>query len=187
MAGRQLIFQPPKFNWHAEDQQLVFDEWKGQIILTLWASSIKKDIWFATIIGYLGKEGFKRWHMLPISRDEEAQKDPETVFKAIAEHPWSLNLILDLQWYKTRRQWVNQPTWPADQELSRKMSVQRCQYTTDEKLVRRTELLFHMTKHFEVKKWVRSKKNQEDVKYPALLQYAKEQWDDGERFQLSQV
>ena len=59
MAGGQLVFQLPKFNWHAEDQQLVFDEWKGQITLALRASSINQDIWFATIIGYLGKEGFK--------------------------------------------------------------------------------------------------------------------------------
>ena len=79
------MFQPPKFDWHTEDQQLAFDKWKGQITLTLRASSIKNDIWFATIIGYLSKEGFKRWNTLPISRDEEAQKDPEAVFKAIAD------------------------------------------------------------------------------------------------------
>ena len=52
--------------------------------------------------------------------------------------------------------------------------MERCQYSTDEKLVCRTELLFHATKHFEVKKWVCSKKRREDVTYQALLQYAKE-------------
>ena len=31
-------------------------------------------------------EGFKRWNTsLPISTDEQAQKDPERVFKAIAD------------------------------------------------------------------------------------------------------
>ena len=85
MAGGQLVFQPPKFDWHAEDQQQAFDEWKGQITLALHASSINRDIWFATIIGYLGKEGFKHWNTLLISTDEEAQKDPEKVFKAIAD------------------------------------------------------------------------------------------------------
>ena len=40
-------------------------------------------------------------------------------------------------------------------------------------MVHRTELLFHATKHFEVKKWVRSKKRREDVTYQALLQHAK--------------
>ena len=77
MAGGQLVFQPLKFDWHAKDQQLAFDEWKGQITLALRASSINRDIWFASIIRYLGKEGFKRWNTLPISTDEEAQKDPE--------------------------------------------------------------------------------------------------------------
>ena len=32
--------------------------------------------------------------------------------------------------------------------------VMKCQYTEAEKLVCRSELLFHVTKHFEVKKWV---------------------------------
>ena len=51
--------------------------------------------------------------------------------------------------------------------------VERCQYQTEaEKTVCRTELLFHATKHFEVKKWVRLKR--EDVTYQALLQHAKE-------------
>ena len=43
-----------------------------------------------------------------------------------------------------------------------------------EKLVCRTELLFHATRPFEVKKWVQSKKWQKDVMYTTLLQYAKE-------------
>ena len=41
-------------------------------------------------------------------------------------------------------------------------------------MVHRTELLFHAMKHFEVKKWVRSKKKREDITYTALLQHAKE-------------
>ena len=40
-------------------------------------------------------------------------------------------------------------------------------------MVCRTELLFHATKHFEVKKWVRSKKKREDITNTALLQHAK--------------
>ena len=174
MAGGQLIFQPPKFDWHAEDQQLAFDEWKGQITLALRASSINRDIWFATIIGYLGKEGFKWWNTLPISTDKEAQKDPEKVFKAIADtlevstSYW--NHIDEI--YSDIKQGDNESTDQLDQRI--KNLVERCQYSTEEKLVRRTELLFHATKHFEVKKWVRSKKRREDVTYQALLQYAKE-------------
>ena len=81
----QLVFQPPQFNWNADDQQFAFDEWKGQITLALRASSIKKEIWFATNVSYLGKEGFRRWNTLPISKDEAAQQGPEAVFQAIAD------------------------------------------------------------------------------------------------------
>ena len=59
MASGQLVFQPPKFNWHSEDQQQAFEEWKGQITLALTASNFREEIWFATIIRYLGKEGFQ--------------------------------------------------------------------------------------------------------------------------------
>ena len=53
--------------------------------------------------------------------------------------------------------------------------IERCQYATEaEVTVCHTELLFHATKHFKVKKWVCSKKWQEEVTYTALLQYAKE-------------
>ena len=59
MAAGQLVFQPPKFDWNAEDQQLAFAEWRGQIELALEVSSIPQRVWFATIVGYLGKEGFR--------------------------------------------------------------------------------------------------------------------------------
>ena len=173
MAGGQLIFQPPKFDWHTEDQQQAFDEWKGQITLALRASSINRDIWFATIIGYLSKEGFKRNTIL-ISTDEKAQKDPEKVFKAISDtlevstSYW--NHINEI--YSDIKQGENESTDQLDKRI--KNLVERCQYSNEEKLVCRTELLFHATKHFEVKKWVRSKKRREDVTYQALLQYAKE-------------
>ena len=84
MAG-QLVFEPPKFDWNAEDQQLAFAEWRGQIELALEVSNIHRDIWFATIIGYLGKEGFRWWSTLPISKDANGKKDPEAVFQAIAD------------------------------------------------------------------------------------------------------
>ena len=64
-------------------------------------------------------------------------------------------------------------TEQLDQRI--KNLVERCQYKTKaEKMVHRTELLFHATKHFEVKKWVRLKKKREDIMYQTLLQHAKE-------------
>ena len=59
MVTEQLIFQPPMFDWQAENQQCAFEEWKGQVTLALRASSINKNVWFATIVGFPGKEGFR--------------------------------------------------------------------------------------------------------------------------------
>ena len=84
MATGQLIFQPPKFNWHIADQQLAFEEWKGQVILGLKASNIDRERCYATIVGILGKEGFKQWNNLPTSKQEENKRNPNEVFKAIA-------------------------------------------------------------------------------------------------------
>ena len=61
-------------------------------------------------------------------------------------------------------------TRPTYKESSREVSVHGGRKT----VACRTKLLFHVTKHFEVKKWVHSKKRREDVTYTALLQYAKE-------------
>ena len=74
--------------------------------------------------------------------------------------------------YSNVKQGEHEPIDKLDQRI--KNLVEKCQYTEAEKLVRRTELLFHAMKHFEVKKWVWSKKQREDVTYTALLQYAKE-------------
>ena len=163
MAGGQLVSQPPKFDWNAEDQQLAFAEWRGQIELALEACSIQRDIWFATIIGYLGKEGFRQWSTLPISKDANAKKDPEAVFQAIVE---TLEVSTSYwnhidEMYSDIKQGDDESIDKLDQRI--KNLVEKCQYTEAEKLVCRTELLFHATKHFEVKKWVRSKTRQEDV------------------------
>ena len=59
MASGQLILQPLKFKWHIEDQQLAFEEWKGQMVLALKVSNIDRERWYAIIVGFLGKEGFQ--------------------------------------------------------------------------------------------------------------------------------
>ena len=96
--------------------------------------------------------------MLPISKDEVAQKDPKAVFQAITE---TLE-VLTSYWnnineiYSDIKQGHDKSIDKIDQCI--KNLVEKCQYTETEKLVFRTELLFHVTKHFEVKKWVWSKK-----------------------------
>ena len=84
MVTGQLMFQPPKFDWHADDQQTAFKEWQGHMTLTLEASNIPQERWYASIIGFLCQEGFQCWQHLDISKKPEEKKEPEKVFKAIA-------------------------------------------------------------------------------------------------------
>ena len=127
-----------------------------------------------SIFGFLGKEGFKWWNILPISK-QEAKKNCDKVFKAITD---TLEVAISYwnyidEMYSDIRQGEHKSTDQLNQCI--KNIVKRCQYQTKaEKMVHRTELLFHATKHFQVKKWVRSKKRREDITYQALLQHAKE-------------
>ena len=88
--------------------------------------------------------------------------------------------------YSDIRQGEQESTDQLDQCI--KNIVKRCQYSTEvEKLVCRTELLFHATKHFEVKKWIRSKQKRKDVTYEALLQHTKEHEATVNDFQQTQL
>ena len=94
-----------------------------------------------------------RWNTLPISKDVEARKNPEVVFKAIADTLEVLTSYWNYidEMYSNIRQGEHESTDQLDQLT--KNIVERGQYSSEaEKLVCRTELLFHVTKHFEVKK-----------------------------------
>ena len=188
MATGQPIFQPLKFDWHVEDQQLAYEEWKGHVILALEASNIERERWYATVVGFLGKEGFKWWNTLPISKDEVNKKNPKALFKAIADtlevstSYW--NHINEM--YSDIKQGEHETTDQLDQCI--KDLVVRCQYGTEnEKTVHWTELLFHAMKHSEVKKWVRSKKKREDIQYTAPSPVCQGAQNDCQRLQLTQV
>ena len=123
----------------------------------------------------LGTKGFKRWQHLDISKKDE-KKNPENMFKAFADtlevstSHW--NHINEM--YSDIRQGEQETTDQLDQHI--KILVERCDCTTEnEKKQCRLELLFHATKHFEVKKWVRSQTAQnETVTFNKLLQHAKQ-------------
>ena len=175
MVG-QLIFQPPTFHWLSEDQQTAFQEWQSHINLTLEASNIPQERWYARIIGFLGTEGFKRWQHLKISKKDNEKKHPENMFKAFAdtlEVSTSYWNYID-QMYSNIRQGEQETTDQLDQCI--KILVERCGYTSpEEKTQCQLELLFHTTKHFKVKKWVRLQTAlNETVTFNKLLQHAKQ-------------
>ena len=176
MASGQLIFQPPTFHWPSEDQQTAFKEWQSHVTLALEASNIPPERWYASIVGFLGTEGFKQWQHLNISKKDDEKKHPENVFKAFAdtlEVSMSYWNYID-EMYSDIRQGEQETTDQLDQHI--KILVERCGYTSpEEKTQWQLELLFHATKHFEVKKWVRSQTAlNETVTFDKLLQHAKQ-------------
>ena len=131
MAG-QLIFQPPTFHWPSEDQQMAFKEWQSHITLMLEASNIPRERWYASIIGFLGTEGFKRCQHLEISKDVERRKTPEDVFTTFANtlevstSQW--NYIDEM--YSDICQGEQETTDQLDQCI--KILVEKCGYPTNE-------------------------------------------------------
>ena len=131
MAG-QLIFQLPTFHWPSEDQQTAFQEWWSHITLTLEVSNIPQDRWYASIIGFLGTEGFKQWQHLEISKNDDLKKILENVFTAFAN---TLEISMS-HWnytdemYSDIRQGEQETTDQLDQCI--KMLVERCGYTSAE-------------------------------------------------------
>ena len=101
---------------------------------------------------------------------------PEVVFTAftntleVSTSQW--NYIDEM--YSDMRQGKQETTDQLDQHI--KILVEKCGYPTNEEKERcQLELLFHVMKHFEVKKWVRSQTTlKETVTFDKLLQHAKQ-------------
>ena len=94
---------------------------------------------------------------MPIPKDANGKKDPEAVLQAIMD----MLEVLTSYWNHIDEMYSN--VKQGDESIDKldqriKNLVEKCQYMKAEKLVHRTELLFHATKHFEMKKWVWSKK-----------------------------
>ena len=93
-------------------------------------SNIKKERWYATIVGFLGKEGFKWWNTLPISKDEVNKKNSKAVFKAIADTLEVLTSYWNhIKKYSDIKQGEHETTDQLDQHI--KDLVERCQYGTE--------------------------------------------------------
>ena len=104
----------------------------SHITLMLEASNIPQDRWYASIIGFLGTEGFKHWQHLEISKNDDLKKIPNNMFKAFANtlevsmSHW--NYINEM--YSNIRQGEQETTDQLDQCI--KILVKRCGYTSAE-------------------------------------------------------
>ena len=129
MAG-QLIFQPPTFHWPSEDQQMAYEEWRSHVTLALEASNVPQDRWYASIIGFLGMEGFKRWTHLDISKDIERKEESRERLPSLHKHSRSVNVPVELHRWNVQRHTTGRPRnhWPArptHQDTGRKVRLSK--------------------------------------------------------------
>ena len=108
-------------------------------------SNIEKERWYATIVGFLGKEGFKWWNNLPISKQEENKKESRQIFKSIGntlEVSTSYWNHID-EMYSDTTEEEHKSTDQLDQCI--KDLVERCQYQTKaKKMVHAEQSCFFM-------------------------------------------
>ena len=106
-------------------------------------------------------------------RGEEA---PWKHVQGLCGHFRSLDIPMELHWWDVQWHQTGQTRNHDQLDQHIKILVERCSYTTEnERKECQLELLFHATKHFEVKKWVRSQTAQgEKVTFDKLLQHAKQ-------------
>ena len=157
MAG-QLIFQPPTFHWPSEDQQTAYEEWRSPRHPCLRSvqcpprQMVCKHRWFP---------GHRRLQEMDPPRHLQKHRGKEESrqrLPSLRKHSRSVNVPVELHRRDvpaTYDRCEQETTDQLDQRI--KILVEKCGYqSNEEKERRRLELLFHATKHFEVKKWVRS-------------------------------
>ena len=112
---------------------------------------------------------------MDISKDPKLKKNPENMLQAITDTlEVSMSYLNHIdEMYSDIRQGEQETTDQLDQCI--KVIVKNCGYMSEqEKKKCQLELLFHATKHFEVKKWVRSQTAQnKTVTFDKLLLHAK--------------
>ena len=166
MATGQLIFQPPKFDWHNEDPTNSIWRVERPSCTSPWSIQHGKERWYATIVGFLGIEGFKWWNTLPISKNENDKKDPEAVLKAITdtlEVSTSYWNHID-EMYSDIKQGEHDSTDQLDQCI--KELVERCQYSTeDEKMVLSNQSWFSMQQSILKSKYGSDKRKRERMSH----------------------
>ena len=176
MAG-QLIFQPPTFHWPSEAQQTglwgVAESCNPHIgsIQYPQREMVCQHHWFP---------GHWRFQEMATSQYLQRHRKKENTggrLHHLRKHLRSFNVPVELHWWNVqwhKRQGEQETTDQLDQCI--KILVEKCGYpSTEEKERCWLELLFHATKHFEVKKWVRSQTAlKETVTFNKLLQHAKQ-------------
>ena len=160
----------PQMDWGAADRVAEFESFKARMQMYLAVTKVQDELQWNHIVLMMGEEGLHRWKALSVS--EESRKTPKNVWDAFegslekTKTAWN---ALD-EYLGDVRQGPNETT--AELDVRIQTIVRKCKFPDSDQDKRKMELLFHATRHFEVKKYAKER-NMTAVKYKDLLEEAK--------------
>ena len=160
----------PEMNWNAEDKIQAFTTFKKRMEMYLTVTKVDPEIQWNHIVLLMGEEGLRRWEVIDMSEVE--RKDPKKVWSAFEkslEKTQSFWNYID-EYLSDFRQGPTETA--AELDVRIQTLVRKCKFPPGEVENRKLELLYHATRHFEVKKYAKEK-DRGDITYSTLLEQAK--------------
>ena len=161
----------PRMDWNAEDKQAVWAFYRESLEQYFIIVGTLHEAKVTHILFYGGKEASERWIALK-DQVEGNKDDADTVFKASAN-----------SFKKSSSHWQARDEYLSDIKQSKHQTmaeldiyikdlIRRCQFPQEEQESHKIDLLYHVTAHFEVRKFVDNAK-QEELKYDHMIEVAK--------------
>ena len=160
----------PTMNWSAEDVPATWQRFKTRMQQFLRYTHCPRGEELCAILLYAGDEASNRWETLKFKCDDEDDVDKVwAVFDGSFEKSGTFWQYRE-EYLSDFRQGPNETA--AELDLNIRTLVTRCQFLEDERDRRRVDLLFHATKHYEVKKAIQDAKG-DDLTFEKLIETAK--------------
>ena len=162
----------PRMDWHTEDKSAAWEHFTTRMRLYYTVAHTPKEAQVNTILFFAGTEATDRWKTLKEQMSAEDQALSDKVFEAFA------NIFEKSSSYlQAREEYLgdikqSKQQMMAELDIYIKDLIRRCQFNRTEVEARKTDLLYHATVHFEVKKFVHNAKP-EELTYNKMIEVAK--------------
>ena len=160
----------PTMNWNAEDVPATWQRFKTRMQHFLRYTHCPKGEELCAILLYTGDEASNHWETLKFKCEDMIDVDKVwAVFDGSFEKSGTFWQYRE-EYLSDFRQGPNKTA--AELDLSIRTLVTKCQFLEAERDRRRVDLLFHATKHYEVKKAIQDAKG-DDLTFDKLIETAK--------------
>ena len=165
----------PNFNWKANNMRMEFDIFEQTLDFMLTGMEIPKKKWYLYILQQLGREGMEQWKVS--IKDTVQLDDPSGIIKAFKK-----GYELEETYWTYRSLYLSsakQSPGETAAALATRVEdlVAQCQWPDREKEGRRIDLYYHITEHFDVKRYIQNETAREggNLMWDKLVEEAKHQ------------